>query len=52
VIGQEPQGELKYLTPPFVLEILEQQRMILDMHKELLEVAKRVPIQFVEKEGL
>ena len=41
---------IEYLEPPLIKEILEQQRMILEMQKHLVEVLMRPPLIYLKKE--
>ena len=38
--------KIEYMTPPLIKEILEQQRMILAMHQQLIETLAKPPLQY------
>ena len=38
--------QIEYLEPPLLMEMLAQQRLILEMHKELLEILSHPPIVY------
>jgi len=43
------QGEIECMVHPLIKEILEQQRLILEMHKELIRVLAHPPLLLKDK---